>query len=204
LIKNNISSIENLEIKYSGENVENLSITKFAFWNAGRETIRKNDFINNDELSIQTSDDILIYDYKIELEDERNNFKVIQIEKALLLKFDFLDKNEGILMTIYHSGTKSSDIKIKGSFMGSNKIKKGYEREKLSSMIENSFILKFVGYLLQNKYIILKILGFFLTLIILMPYIFVLLLPARIIDYIYDNFFNKCPEEFHFNDEKSN
>ncbi|MDP2045313.1 MAG: hypothetical protein Q8L00_03775, partial [Deltaproteobacteria bacterium] len=37
------SNIESLEILYGGKLINNLSITKLAFWNAGKETIKKAD-----------------------------------------------------------------------------------------------------------------------------------------------------------------
>ena len=38
-----VSKIKPLELKYAGELINNLSVTKIFFWNSGRDTIRKLD-----------------------------------------------------------------------------------------------------------------------------------------------------------------
>lgn len=38
-----VSRVEGLEIQYSGNPIESLTISKVLFWNRGREAIRQND-----------------------------------------------------------------------------------------------------------------------------------------------------------------
>lgn len=91
LINDNVSSIEKLEIFFAGNTLENLSLTKFAFWNAGRETIKETDIVNADPIKIFTSKGFIIYDYKIEIQDQRNNIKINQEkDSSLILSFDYL------------------------------------------------------------------------------------------------------------------
>jgi hypothetical protein len=100
LIKKNVSSINKLQILYKESNVENLSVTKFSFWNTGRGIIRKSDFIESDTLTIyhsgESNEDIkmkgsFIGAMKIKEGTERNklqhfmfkNKQVLYIQNAL-------------------------------------------------------------------------------------------------------------------------
>lgn len=110
LIENKVSSIDKLNISFADKPVENLSITKLAFWNAGRETIRKNDFVQADRLRIIPVDNITIFDYKIDFENDLNNIKIKQKkDSSLIITFDYLDINQGVVISVFHNGNTSEN-----------------------------------------------------------------------------------------------
>ena len=201
LIEDNLSSIENLKIYYGKDNVENLSITKFAFWNAGRETINENDFVKVDHLRIEANENIIIYDFKVEIQDERNNF---QIEKnantSLQVSFDYLDRNQGIVLTVYHNGKENSGLKILGSFKGAKELSLGVEREKIFNALLKNKIIIFFENLINSEKLSLRILGF-LSFFPMIIYGLVVIFPATLIDSIYDRLFNKSPKEFYLKED---
>ena len=64
-----------LEIRYNGSVVNNLVLTRIAFWNAGRESIRSKDIAPNAPFLITAPDDVIIYDIEIVDENPVNNSK---------------------------------------------------------------------------------------------------------------------------------
>jgi hypothetical protein len=62
LISGYSAKFTELQVLYKGDAVENLSVTKALFWNAGAETIEGGDIASGDPLRIETIDDIRILD----------------------------------------------------------------------------------------------------------------------------------------------
>ena len=137
LINSNLSTLKNIEIKYIGEIIENLSVTKIAIWNSGKESIKNSDIASTDPLIIIAKKGLLIYDYDIVIQKAVNNISLLRSnENTIKLDFEFLDFNDGIVVNIYHSGKDSDDIEIKGTLIGANKITKGVKREFLGEKID--------------------------------------------------------------------
>jgi hypothetical protein len=195
LINRNLSTLKNIEIKYIGEIVENLSVTKIAIWNSGKESIKKSDIASTDPLIIVAKKGLLIYDYDIVIQKEVNNISLLKSnENTIKLDFEFLDFNDGIVFNIYHSGKESNDIEIKGTVIGANKITKGVKKEFLNEKLDP--IREILELLINHKNIFIKIIGWIITIpfgIIMFP-IVIIILP---IDLFYDKALNKTPTEFY-------
>jgi hypothetical protein len=73
IVRNLVSKIESLEMLYSGEPIENLTVTKFAFWNAGRDTIDRRDIASADPLTFHVKRGYKILDAKILSEKKKSN-----------------------------------------------------------------------------------------------------------------------------------
>lgn len=110
-----------LKIEYNGEEIENLTTTKLFLWNGGKETIDKNDITELEPLKIKVTDNYKMLDINI-LESSKiaNNFKYTLSHdlSELLLTFDYIDKNEGIVIQIIHTGKSEDDIKLIGLIKG--------------------------------------------------------------------------------------
>jgi len=117
LIKEKIQKIETVEIRYSGEVVNNLSISKIAFWNDGKETINSTDIAQIRPIKVKINDEFQILDAKILFQkNEANDFK-IQISnnhKFIDVTFDYIDFEDGFVIQVYHTGNSSDDIHIEG------------------------------------------------------------------------------------------
>lgn len=129
LVKNFKYNIESLEMLHKGEKIENLTVTKLAFWNAGRETINNQDIVTIDPPRIIIKDEGEILDAKIiDINNPSNNFSIdISKEKnSILLNFDYIDKNDGIILQILHTNLSPKSLeligKIKGSIYSKKKI----------------------------------------------------------------------------------
>lgn len=121
LIQNSISQINGLEITYKGRKVENLSVSKIIFWNKGTETIDNQDIIKVDSLRFECSENKHILDASIITSNKLSNqlrIEVVNSAKIAHIEFDYLDKGNGGVFQIIHTGTSSSDVFFKGELKG--------------------------------------------------------------------------------------
>lgn len=118
IIKNTKSNLEKLEIIYAGKPINNLTISKVTFWNGSFPTINKTDIIENAPLSICASNGKIL-DASILAGDDTSNRISIDLDNntSPLISFDYLDKNEGGIIQVVHTGNSDSinfSRKIKG------------------------------------------------------------------------------------------
>jgi hypothetical protein len=178
-----------LEIKYNGSVVNNLLLTRIAFWNAGRESIRSEDIAPNSPFLITAPDDIIIYDFEVVDQNPVNNFKIEKLnEQTIKVTFDFIDLNDGVIINIFRSSNKKSGLTISGKFIGC-KIAHGIQTNKFADKID--VLAKPLNYLMNEKGLAKKILAgllFIPTAAVLIP-LFLIILPI-------DNFMNKLNNQF--------
>lgn len=121
LITNNVAVIPELEITYEGHSVSNLSVSKLLLWNRGAETIKKDDIAVADPLRIEAKGEVrMLKGTKITSNNEACQCQVIEEgnPKWLRIEFAFLDKQQGMVLQIIHTGKTSEDILLKGQVLG--------------------------------------------------------------------------------------
>jgi hypothetical protein len=121
LIQNNISQMNGLEISYKDRKIENLSASKIVFWNKGTETIDNQDIIKQDPLRIECSENNHILEATVIGSNKLANQLSLEVRdsgKAAYLTFEYLDKNNGGIFQIIHTGISSNDIFFKGELKG--------------------------------------------------------------------------------------
>jgi hypothetical protein len=124
VVSDSIQSFGDILVTYLGKPVENLTVTKVAIWNSGNETLNSSDQAPTDKLRIETEEGIQIFKADIIYEsNQTNNFKVQINSNIVELTFDFFDQNQGGIVKIIHSGKKSDNLIIKGTFKGVGNIK---------------------------------------------------------------------------------
>lgn len=141
LVKEKIQKIDTVQILYSGEKVSNLSISKIAFWNAGKETINSNDVAINNTLKVKIHDDFNILDAEVLYQkNSANDFKIKISEnhKNIDISFDYFDYEEGLVLQIFHTGNSSDDI----SFSGTIKSVKSIKRKEIITSILPSILVR--------------------------------------------------------------
>ncbi len=125
VISDSLKSIGDVQVKFRDEIIDNLTVTKIAFWNAGNDTLNESDQAPTDKLRIELSDDFVILQSEIIFQSEpTNNIILVEEDNLLKLSYDFFDGNQGGIIKLVHTGKKSSDVAIKGTFKGSDKLKK--------------------------------------------------------------------------------
>lgn len=139
LVRENIKKIDTVEILYSGEKINNLSISKIAFWNAGKETISSDNISLSNPIKVVISDGFEILDTEILFQkNTANDFKVKISEdnKSILVSFDYFDFEEGIVLQIFHTGNSSRDLLLDGKVKSVDKIiRKEYANSILPSIL---------------------------------------------------------------------
>jgi hypothetical protein len=159
LIENLSSEIESVKVLYDDKSIENLSISRIAFWNEGKQTISKDDIPVIDEIRIESVEETQFLDVQIIYENNpANNFNVeLQEDKKLIsLLFDYIDFEDIVVLQIIHTGKSCGDLKISGSVKGFGKIKNKLDVEVLFELktmfyaISCVIIILFVGLITIN------------------------------------------------------
>jgi hypothetical protein len=143
IIREYVSSIENLEIKYSGQKIKNLTISRIVFWNKGKEVINWNDNVESAPLSIRVRDGYEILGSEIIVSNESTNmFSFVKAtdKTAINVKFDYISKDNGFIAIVYHTGKYDDDIEICGKIKGAYKIGR-IDVDTLNGRIDNFFNL---------------------------------------------------------------
>lgn len=120
IIENSKSKLEKLKILYDEKLINNLTITIITFWNGSFPTINETDIIKADPLSICITNGKIL-DISVIAGDNTSNR--IKINSTLIL-FDYLDKNEGGIIQVIHTGNSNSitlSKKIKGGRINQTK-----------------------------------------------------------------------------------
>ena len=118
--------ISDLTVSYSGTDINSLTITKLLFWNGGTGTIHASDIADADPVRIRSSGDVKILSATTDVVDNKANkfdLKLRRNEAVASVDFDFIEKREGSIFLVVHTGRKSDDIFMDGTLMGTGKIK---------------------------------------------------------------------------------
>lgn len=112
---------EHLKITYKNEVIGAYSITKFTFLNGGRDTINRDDVLDNDPLRFVVGKGEKILDMKIITSIGKSNnfdFDISDDLSSATFSFDYLDKGQGFIAQVIHTATDKKNIKILGYIKG--------------------------------------------------------------------------------------
>lgn len=178
LVRESIKKIETVEILYAGNKIENLSITKVAIWNDGRDTISFVDVAHADPLKICIDKEYDILDAEILFQrNSANDFNLLisNDKKSVLIKFDFFDFEEGVIIQLAHTGNSSDDIKLLGTIKS---VKKILRKSLLNSIFPRiSTFLKISGDSKVKRRTVLNVIGLTVTLVGVFIFSLPLILP---------------------------
>lgn len=125
LIRNFSSNIPKLEILYGKEKVENLTVSRIIFWNNGAETLERSHIVIANPLRISVKQGVKILDAEVLVSNNpHSDFSLIKSndELSARIELEYLDKNDGAVIQIIHTGVSSIDISIDGSIKGVKRI----------------------------------------------------------------------------------
>lgn len=133
IVRDLVSSIDLLKVLYDRERIENLTATKIAFWNAGNDTIKREDI--SVPLTVTVKKGHILKAQKLHEVEEENGFSIpISKDKSHInLDFNYLEKNQGVIIQLLHTGKSDQDILIKGHIMGF-----GIPKRKNATIVFNS------------------------------------------------------------------
>jgi hypothetical protein len=114
-----------LRITYHGhgEELEVFSSSNITIWNSGRETIRKADIAKADPIQVRVTNGVFVDAAVIRFTREVNRFDcVLKKDKdAIDVTFDFLDRDDGAVIQVFHSAGKRHDLSVHGTIVGAAK-----------------------------------------------------------------------------------
>jgi len=154
LIEDSVKKIKELEILFSKKNIDRLVITNIVFWNSSKKTINNEDIPVKDKISIIIDTDFYFLDASIiKVVNIINNVicELSEDRKVIHIYFDYVDKNEGFVIQILHTGIQTENLIIKGSVKGFGKIFKGkyFTDPKIKTNILSEFIF-YIIYLIPG------------------------------------------------------
>ena len=123
-------SNENRKIKVSYEykEVEQVTLTRVRFWNAGRRVIKREDIPDKEPLIFRLADvndqPVHILDYSIlKTTPGVGAIKLTYTEdySGLLMDFDYLDSKGGVVIDVQHTGDEHSKPELEGRILGPKK-----------------------------------------------------------------------------------
>lgn len=112
-----IAKQNKIKIFYKDNVVKTLTITKLAFWNSGKQTLKYNDHIaEKDPFRIELHEEGEILDYELLYQKEANDIKpILKDNRIIYIPFNYFSHNEGFVIKIYHTGKTGEQIEMHGS-----------------------------------------------------------------------------------------
>ena len=148
LIRKNKSKYEKLSIMYAEKQIDNLCVSTFTIWNSGNRSLQSSDVVASKELTITASDKSSVLDASIICTSEPTNNFVIEIldERTVKIFFDYIDRNDGVVIQVIHTGSEeelSIDCKIIGGKPVRNSEKVRFENPFLQKIVIEKFLKVF-------------------------------------------------------------
>jgi hypothetical protein len=126
-------NIAKLTILFENQKIPRLTQSYFLFWNMEKQTINEENVPKgNHELKIMLNDKSLYEIYQAEIvcyNNDANNIRIDYNKKSIIIKYEYLDHNEGAIIEILHSAKSNNDFTVTGKIKDS----KPFKRIKYSS-----------------------------------------------------------------------
>jgi len=122
-----------LGVVFEGASIPRATAANICFWNAGRKTIRRSDIASADPLRAEiVTDDKILAAKIVTTSRDVITAQIVEVSpKMVCLSFDFLDKGDGILLRVLHTGHAPADCQLKGTIKG---VPKGLRQAKKSAV----------------------------------------------------------------------
>jgi hypothetical protein len=121
LIRDRGALLPKLTVLYDQHSVDNLSVSTFTFWNAGKETIRRSDIPSACTFRVMpTAPDVHLLGARLLGCNERTNQFSVHLgepDKGVAIDFEYLDQDEGAVFQVVHTGQSSAALTLEGKVM---------------------------------------------------------------------------------------
>lgn len=116
-----------IDIKQGDRSLSTLTISRLALWNTGI-TLNCSDIAEKDSIRVEAGNDVEILEIQTLYSEQQNGCecKIAEDKKSISISFDFLAKNQGVVLKIFHTGKDSSDLSVKGSLKNGLCVAKKY------------------------------------------------------------------------------
>lgn len=128
LISDSRFTLEKLNITYGSgkQKIQNLTVSKVLFYNRGAETINRADIETKNRVSISPRNSEILDVSLLQANNDSNNSGLLWHESGefLYIDFDYLDKNQGAVIQVIHTGLSSDDLQVIGDIKGTRELTK--------------------------------------------------------------------------------
>lgn len=113
-----------IKMYYDGQEVQNVSVSRYAIWYSGNDTIQPGDFVSDKPIKFSAKGDAVILDIAIDYKsDEDNNIKIVNpTSKDAEIQFKYLSRRDGAIIQVVHTG-KADEIELSCKIMGGKKLR---------------------------------------------------------------------------------
>lgn len=141
LVSDSLSKLGEFELRFEKKVISQFSVCHLSILNIGKKAIRKSDIANNDKLRVIINNGKILKYEILYIHNHVNNIVThLNNESTTInIDFDYLGFHDGIVLEIYHTSIKDSDITVAGTFIESKKLNK-IDKEFGSSYYFNSLM----------------------------------------------------------------
>jgi len=124
IVKGLAGKYDLLQVLYDGRQVQNLAVSRVILWNAGRETIQDSDVPKAAPMLIQPVGNCSILDVRIVAQNNpASNFRISKNRNgSASFQFEYMDKNQGAVIQVVHTGTSSRELDVTGTVKGAGNL----------------------------------------------------------------------------------
>jgi len=110
---------EELEIRYKGQMVKRVTVTKFYIWNSGTTTVQGSQITKIDPLRILAPETTILLKAVVLRQVRTVTLANVALDQnnSAIISFDFLDPGDGFSIELTHTGVKS-ELALTGTLMG--------------------------------------------------------------------------------------
>ena len=133
LITDFVQKINYLNIRFFNKEIHRLTVSKIAFWNNGTETIRHSDIPSKGKIFIDISGEYRILNCSIIAQTNITNNITAELShdgKRIGINFEYMDKQDGFVLKIFHTGDNQVIFNFNGTVIGFGKVAKGKASER--------------------------------------------------------------------------
>jgi len=114
--------IPGLGITFQGKPVKRVTSTSVTIWNAGRETIRREDIPGSDRLRISVPKGVSVLSAKIIKTSRTPVQGTLEVRNGnIYVAPNFLDKNDGVVVQVLHTGGAEGVCHVTGTIIGASR-----------------------------------------------------------------------------------
>jgi hypothetical protein len=110
-----------LTITFGGKKIDHLSVSRLLLWGVGRETILARDVAPSDAIRLRMiGKGQILAVQQIQENNKVNQFRstLDEVAGTVTISFDFIDKDNGVVLQLLHTAESSKDFEIRGTVIG--------------------------------------------------------------------------------------
>ena len=136
-----------LHVFYASKEIDNISVSLYTLWNSGNETLQSDDIVSSKPIEILVDESGEILDAQIVKQSEDScDFNIVTEEKRVTLNFDYIDKADGVVVQIIHTGSLGElSGRIKGGRTKEFRFHRDREKIFVKTKIKQKTIMQIVA-----------------------------------------------------------